>query len=318
MKLLVSWMRDLETYISREFHYTMQDLLRNHAWRHMEPCPMPRASQELKAWMIGAFGEVPQVVLFWETYDLFNSVQPALHDLGCRLALFVDDLHMLWGHEYDRGAKLTALAGCDLVLASYGYVFAEFFPELAEQRVQWIPHAASADFALPFNDQPENAILLSGFIGSLYPLRARMLDLREHSLDTIVRYQHPGYTDRFDHASDPRVGAGYARTIHRFRAGFTDALKFRYVVAKYFEIPATGALLVADGAVAEPLRQLGFQPDVHYIPVFLDNLEDKIRYILEDANRVEIDEIRRRGQQLVLGAHCTRHRARMIDDVCAR
>jgi hypothetical protein len=202
------------------------------------------------------------------------------------------------------------------VLASYGYVFREFFPELPQQAVQWIPHAASNDFALPFNAQPESAILLSGFIGSLYPLRWRMRQLLQQGKYSIVRHEHPGYNDRFDHTNDARVGAGYARTIHRYHAAFTDALTFRYVVAKYFEIPATGALLLADGGVSQPLEELGFLPYAHYVPVTMDNLEEKLEYILCEANRPEIDEIRRRGQELTLTRHRTHHRARMIDEAC--
>src|SRR5271154_6720654 len=97
MKLLVSWMRELGTYVSREFHYTMRDLLQVHGWRHMEPWVLAQHSSSPEQHLREALGEVPEVVLFWETYDLFNSVEPALRSLGCRLGLFADDLHMLWG-----------------------------------------------------------------------------------------------------------------------------------------------------------------------------------------------------------------------------
>jgi hypothetical protein len=66
MKLLVSRMRELGTYVSREFNYTMQGLLRVHGWRHVEPwisaqhAPSPRARFE------ELLGEVPEAVLFWE------------------------------------------------------------------------------------------------------------------------------------------------------------------------------------------------------------------------------------------------------------
>jgi hypothetical protein len=317
MKLLVSWMRELGTYVSREFYYTMRDLIETRGWRHSEPCPMPQRPAELRTWMVDRFGGMPSVILFWETYDLFNSISPALRELGCRLVLFADDLHMFWGHEDQRESKVRALGSCHLVLASYAYVFGEFFPELAHQTVRWIPHAASNDFSLRLNHAPENAILLSGFIGSLYPLRWRMRELESEGRFPIVRHAHPGYHERFDHETDARVGAGYAHLIRRYLAAFTDALTFRYVVAKYFEIPATGSLLAADGSVAGPLGELGFEPGVHYVPVTLENLEERLGYILEDANRGEIDEIRRRGQQLALSCHRTCHRARAIDEACA-
>jgi hypothetical protein len=129
-----------------------------------------------------------------------------------------------------------------------------------------------------------------------------------------VRQSHPGYAENYNHESDLRVGPAYARSIHRFRAGFTDGGTFRYVVAKHFEIPATGALLVADEALAEPLKGLGFIKNVQYVPVSAQNLEETIQYVLDEANRREIDRIRRCGQQLVLSNHRTRDRARQIDE----
>jgi hypothetical protein len=318
MKLLVSWMRELGRYVTREFHYTMQDLVRVHGWRHLEPWVLSPHAAAPKARLVELLGDVPETVLFWETYDLFNAIQPALRELGCRLGIFADDLHLLWGQESARDARLRAFYGCDNILTSYVYVFDQFYPELRNRKtVTWVPHSASPDFVLPFNDRPENAILLSGFIGALYPLRMRMKELQEEGCYAIVRHEHPGYGESYDYENDARVGRGYASTIQRFRAGFTDALTYRYVVAKHFEIPATGALLVADSLVSEPLRQLGFVENVHYVPVSANNLEERIQFVLDEDNRAEIDEIRRRGQQLVLGAHRTRDRAKLIDIACS-
>jgi hypothetical protein len=91
----------------------------------------------------------------------------------------------------------------------------------------------------------------------------------------------------------------------------------RYVVAKYFEIPATGALLFADSAVSQQLKELGLLENVHYIPASRENLEDQIRYVLNPSHDAELDEIRRRGQELVLSRHKTSDRAKLIDQVCA-
>lgn len=108
-----------------------------------------------------------------------------------------------------------------------------------------------------------------------------------------------------------------ARRINSSRAAFTDASKFNYLLAKFFEIPATGALLVGDAAVEKELSQLGFCQRVHYIPVSDATLESELRHILDAKNHAELDEIRRQGQHLVWERHKTGDRARLIDDVCA-
>jgi hypothetical protein len=89
------------------------------------------------------------------------------------------------------------------------------------------------------------------------------------------------------------------------------------VVAKYFEIPATGALLFADDAVSGPLRELGFEEYRHYLPVSKETLEDRIEYALDERNHNELDEIRRNGQELVWQRHKTVDRARQINEECS-
>jgi hypothetical protein len=65
------------------------------------------------------------------------------------------------------------------------------------------------------------------------------------------------------------------------------------------------------------LRQLGFLENVHYVSVSAENLEERIRYVLDERNHAETDEIRQKAQQLVLGNHRTADRARLIDQACA-
>ena len=50
-------------------------------------------------------------------------------------------------------------------------------------------HAASPDFHLPFNENPENALLLSGAVSGAYPLREQVLQMPFG----IVVHPHPGY-----------------------------------------------------------------------------------------------------------------------------
>lgn len=317
MNLLVSWMGDLGVYVSREFYYTMQDLIHVHGWKHAEPWMLSGRTSDPKPRLRELIGGIPDVVLFWEAYDLFHAIQPALRDVGCRVALYADDLHMMWGHESKREMKLRAFDECDVLLTPYAYVLHDFFPELiGRKEAIWSPHSASPDFALPFNQTPESTILLSGAIGPLYPLRMRMRELYQQRRYAIVHHVHPGYLAVYDYRTDPRVGTGYAKTIRQHLAAFTDALTFRYIVAKYFEIPATGTLLVADEAVSDPLRDLGFQQNTHYVGVSAEDLETKLEYVLDARNRDEIDAIRRRGQDLVRGAHRTCDRARRIHESC--
>jgi hypothetical protein len=217
-----------------------------------------------------------------------------------------------------RRRKLVGYALCDAVLATYGYVWSSFYPELAGAKsVVWVPHSAGPDFMRVYNRQPKNAILLSGAINHYYPMRQLMRRLESEGRYSIVYKAHPGYHCGYNHENNMSVGRGYAESLNEHRAGFTDGLIFKYVVAKHFEIPATGALLFADDSVREPLRQLGFIENEHYVSLSRENLEDRIQYVLDCRNHEELDEIRRRGQKLVWANHKTSDRARLIDEVCS-
>jgi hypothetical protein len=225
-----------------------------------------------------------------------------------------DDLH----HHGSREMRERAFVLCDTILATYAYRFAEYFPEVAKvRRLVWLPHSASPDFALAPNTQARNALFLSGAMCQAYPMRQRLNSLMESGFHGIVRQLHPGYHCQYNYGGDSRVGRAFARRIWEHRAAFTDCTVFRYSVAKHFEIPATGALLVADDKIEKPLEELGFLRGVHYFPVSDENLEARMSYVLSEEHHAELDQIRANGQALVMERHRTSHRAKLIDDLAA-
>lgn len=316
MKLIVSHLEALRTYVSREFYFIMRDLISTHGWRHIEICKLWNGAGTIRDKLIDEFGELPGSILFCEGYELLNAEARDIYRLDCRKSILADDIH--WWDEQMRQRKLVGFALCDTVLCTNGNIWASFYPEFCgTKKVVWIPHSASPDFMLPYNRRPENSILLSGAINRYYPLRQQMKALHARGSHSIAYHGHPGYGTGYDYENNQAIGGGYAKTINKYRAAFTDSLTFRYVVAKYFEIPATGALLFADGAVSGPLRELGFVANRHYLPVSKETLEDRIEYVLDERNHEELDEIRRSGQELVWERHKTVDRARQINEECS-
>jgi len=238
-----------------------------------------------------------------------------IQQLPCRKVILADDLH--WWDAGMRMRKTVGFALCETVISTVGYAWNRLYPEFAgTKKVVWVPHSASPDFMVPYNSNPENAIFVSGAYGNYYPLRDRIRELSQTGAYRIVCHDHPGYYTGYDYDRNEAVGRGYAMKINQYRAGFTDSSKFHYVLAKYFEIPATGALLVADDSVRGPLSQLGFVDNENYVAVSAENLEEKIRFVLDERNHEELDQIRRRGQELVWDRHKSIDRARQIDAAC--
>ena len=107
--------------------------------------------------------------------------------------------------------------------------------------------------------------------------------------------------------------------ICKYIASFTCYAKpiFPYIVRKFFEIPSTGCLLVAnDDFVKKHMKELGFEDNVNYISVTDKNVENKIKYILDPKNKQKIDEIRRNGQKLIVDRHLDVHRVEYITEIC--
>lgn len=315
MKLIVSHLEALRTYVTREFYFIMTALISEHGWQQIETNRLWSGPGTLSEKLLAGCGELPETILFWESYEFLYAHAAQIQRLNCRKILFADDLH--WRNEQTRQMKVVGFALCDLILATCAYVWDGYYPQLRGlKRLAWIPHSASPDFMLGFNQTAENRVFLSGAVNEAYPLRQQMLRLQAERPQAIAVQRHPGYYCGYNYAAHADIGPAYAARINRFRVAFTDCLTFRYVVAKYFEIPATGALLLAEDTVKRQLAQLGYVEYEHYLPVSKENLEAQVEYVLDERNHDELDKIRSRGQDLVWERHKTSDRARQINDAC--
>ncbi|HKO55312.1 MAG TPA: glycosyltransferase [Thermoanaerobaculia bacterium] len=310
-KLVVAPFAPLRRYISREIWLTLSTLVWNHDWYWYETHALPPGRELLPDVLRDFFGIVPEVVLFWESYMDVARHTRWLHDVGTRVYVMTDDLHK------ERQGMREGLLTADGVLSTYPLPFAERFPQVDRARVTWIPHSASSDFVLPLAPNPRyRQVFVSGATNELYPLRMLMRGLGMRRPELVRVQDHPGYRIDYAYPEDVRVGRGYAQSIRSCLAGFTDASRNRYIVAKHFEIPATGALLLADRTVAPELAELGFIDGEHYVSVTADDYEPIVERVLDPGNADEIDAIRARGHQLVYERHTTAHRAMQIDAVC--
>jgi hypothetical protein len=315
-KLLISDLAVRGRYISRELYHVMRELIDHYGWMHLETQELVSGAGSFHDRLRQGCGATPDVVLFWEGYQLVVSAVRELIDASFCVAVFCEDLHTFG--SADAFAKSVALSAAHVILVSYAPVLKKFFPAVAAtKRIVWVPHAASPEFLLPFNEAAQNVVVLSGVIDHHYPLRQRLKWLADHEQPGVVQHAHPGYHCGHDHESSATVGAGYARQINAARAAFTDASKYNYLLAKFFEIPATGSLLVGDASVGTQLAELGLIEHVHYLPISEETLESTISHILDSKNHATLDEVRRRGQELVWERHKTSDRAKLIDRVCA-
>src|SRR5271165_181860 len=139
MKLLISALDALSGYVSREFFHTMSDLIRVHGWIHVEPSILWESRETLRPAIQDRFGRLPDVVLFWEQFELCGTYLRDLMGLPCRKFIFADDLHS--NNEERRLLKYVVLDCFDTILSSYDYALTTFHPGLRGKHTIWIPHA---------------------------------------------------------------------------------------------------------------------------------------------------------------------------------
>jgi hypothetical protein len=315
MKLLVSELGAWSRYVSREFFHTMNALIADHEWKHIEAHCLHGQPGKVESILLDRFGELPSVILFWEAYHVFPTIFTDLRALRCRKCVFTDDLHSF--DDVSRAIKELTLTYSDTIISTYAYRLHDYFPDLRglRKKIVWSPHAASPEFLLPFNQHPEDLVLLSGNLNDCYPIRQQVKALHDRGGIPIAHQPHPGYGCHHDYSGDSAIGRNFAAAIQEYRAALADP-PYRYLVAKYFEIPATGALLLAGTEVSRELGLLGFEENVHYLGVSRADVEQKIRYAVSPDNHAEVDAIRKRGQELVWERHTTAHRAQTIDEAC--
>ena len=230
-----------------------------------------------------------------------------------KILFYMDDLH----HDGTsiRNRQSTLIKESHLVISTYKYTFNKYFPDVSLDKVYWFPHSYPTNFKIEFNEDPITKILITGNCNwRVYPYRRKMIMYRKRGYpDAIDTLQHPGYAEKREGAL---VGYDYYKYMSKYIASFSCCSneKTPYVVAKTFEIPATGALLLMyDDLVKEPMKELGFIDKHNYLSVNDDNMEDVIKFIIDPSNKDKITEMRRNGYEHVWKNHLHMNRCKDLD-----
>ena len=142
-----------------------------------------------------------------------------------------------------------------------------------------------------------------------------------HTL-SVLRKLKPEYNDwkiypskyRTDgeHPTDKTIR--YAIELNKYLCSFVDCSKFGYVVGKYFEIPLSGALLLAE--YTSDLDNLGFKNGENYISVDKDNFFEILDYIISRSEKYR--DIRMNGRQLILDNHTNINRFEQFREIISQ
>ena len=129
MKLMVSELKERSRYTSREAAYIIRELIDKYGWSQIETEYLHFAPGSLESLLLDKFAQLPKVILFWEGYYLLKRRRKEIESLDCNKFILCDDLHD--GEDETKKDKLEAFSMFPTILSTYGYVFFDFYSELA-------------------------------------------------------------------------------------------------------------------------------------------------------------------------------------------
>lgn len=146
--------------------------------------------------------------------------------------------------------------------------------------------------SLKFNEDPIKKILVSGALNhAYYPLRVYASRQNKNMIDSL---NHPGY-NKITHKI---IGDDYILYLNKYLCCFCDGSILKIVLKKVYEILYSGALLLSDLNIKNELEEIGIIENIHCILCNKENMEEKMKYILDEKNNKIIENIRQNGFKL--------------------
>lgn len=174
--------------------------------------------------------------------------------------------------------------------------------------VEWLPFGYDPDVFHDYHLPKRWDVGVFGHLGSPYPARSRARDLLDAQSEFSVLDAALGGCE-----TPVVTGVEYARLINQCRVVVVGCGKWRYVVQKYYEVPACGVALVATKP-EHGFEQL-FAPGVH-LDLFADDCTD----LLEVVGGLLGNEPRRlrlaaAGHAHALSHHMNAHRVKWLERI---
>jgi len=285
------------TYTVKHFVATVRTLKAQYGWREYVPLVNdPRDSAEvMEATMLKNFGRAPDVLLFLQDLALLSRTLWPRNLLN-------ETKYMCWYDDTPRGPNpsMAYLVDADLLLPTYEYLLLRA-PLLADVPRLWMPHSALPMYELPFNTAPLIKVLLVGHVEASYPMRQAVRNRMDRGDSRFEQFASPGWQPGQSLAHNDE----FAAAIHAHIASIFDGSRNNFLVAKVFEVTATGALLLFSDDLSDTLEALGFVDGQHWVSYNASSLDAVVDWVLDSRNRARVDAIRAAGQALSHARHRT-------------
>lgn len=244
-----------------------------------------------------------------------NFIREKVINKNIKLFSFWDDIH--WWDTDGLNCRLNFFNLNNLLFLPYHDSFIKYneYSSLHNKSVLlkwWAPEYC---FDLNTNWHSRNKkILLTGQVGSVYPLRKEISTLK---LDNIEVLNHCGYQinnkNKYNHEF---FGKYYYEFMSKYIASISGMSypsscgsqnikhTLNYMLKKNFEILGCGCLGFLEEN--EFLEKYGFVDNEHYISINKENYKDKFKILYEFP--IKCKEIAEKGRKFIKENHSTRNR----------
>ncbi|CAF1071063.1 unnamed protein product [Rotaria sp. Silwood1] len=264
--------------------------------------------------------KIPIIILLWDINQLlWNKIHDQwiylLEKLHIRILVFIDDLHFTTKESFLSRQYLFQYITSE-IFSTYSYIFHNYYFNISSSKITWLPHAASSLSYHSINQTAENLLFISGaHIYEWYPCRSRAFLLCQSRKDLVGCLKHPGYGETMKNDSTFFYGGKrYFSYMKKYIFGLGTCQSVHYAIAKLFELPANGLVLVTTNDLIPILERLNLYHNEHFLTIQCSSINRLIQEIkhLQTLPKDKINNIRIKSQEIIYERHMIQHRAQLL------
>jgi hypothetical protein len=247
------------------------------------------------------FNDVDFALIYAIPYHNRPELPPGLLECNKRVKLisYFEDLQC-WDNQECKQNKLKMFDRYDALMGSYNKNFRKWYPQFVDKYIFYPDHFAPFERfnILKPNPKPIMKCLLSGTIAAkYYPFRKWIFN---NVAGNLLTYRKKNI-----------LFADYPKFLNKYFCAIATGSAVSVLVAKYFEIPAAGTLLLAERI--KDIELTGLKAGEHYVEINRKNVTEKIQHVLKNPGKYI--EMRDKATKLVRQKHSEINRIKQFADV---
>ncbi|GAA0604083.1 glycosyltransferase [Virgibacillus siamensis] len=236
----------------------------------------------------------------------FAPIVTGLSDISIPAGLAVNDAHRF----VNQRRRYITSNQIRIFFVICQHNFYHYYPSQKHDQVFFLPQFANVSVFKDYDAEKVFDLMMLGetSMPNIYPLRQKILQHYQGD-NRFVTSPHPGWREfTTEQAKKALIGENYARSINQAKLFFACGSVRQVVTFKYFEVPASGTLLMAP-ALPE-LKEIGLIPGKHFVDINGENFSEKADYYLK--NETERKRMTEEGCRFIHDYHSTAHRAKQL------